>query len=40
MYPPELVQVDREEIHERRAEANAEAGPLKVVSADSLMVSR
>jgi carbon storage regulator len=31
---PKLVQVDREEIHERRAEAAASADPLEAVSAD------
>jgi carbon storage regulator len=31
---PKLVQVDREEIHERRSEANAPAHPCEVVSAD------
>jgi carbon storage regulator len=36
---PKLVQVDREEIHKRRAEANAAADPLEVVPADSSMVN-
>ena len=31
---PKLVQVDREEIHERRADANATAHPLEAVPAD------
>jgi carbon storage regulator len=32
---PKLVQVDREEIHERRAGGNAPADRLEVVSTDS-----
>jgi carbon storage regulator len=32
---PKFVQVDREEIHERRAEGTASADRLEIVSADS-----